>query len=977
MKKLYGILVLVGIVVGYSNTVLSAEKPGERPGEKPGGKTEEWRRPEEPKNEAERIQLEERIKEQERNIEYEDVADPKVQLEQQKINANKAVLDSFSAKQELAINPNNADARNALGQAQASLEAATKNINAMISGTFTEGAGGRKGTVLDNFGVDFKNTIDNKMRTIDTVSSNKAGSKYSLIYNEIASMKKGGKSAIDPAVDYSIIDYAREKKVLESLDRTIVSELTNNFDSEKIDRLQTEIENRINEISSFKPGKPIENNALDARLDLANKIQIDRSRDLKNSFLKKQTFEAENKTPADRTKTFKELKQVLDTYNIPYSDFFALNDTVSPEFIAYLATNASTNGDRKGLFDSVLNDAIAKGQESYNNTSYSGEKKILEFLKKALEDPNLKKNPAETEMVNNTYKQVTERINEINDYVKAGKRPDIKKTGTMSDAVYKRLVELSSKIPSDQIESIQQEFLIVNGKIDALINEKGEDFTKWSLADLKALQELVRPMQELLENVNKAPFELDVRFENEFGMMTYRVDETSLRAQAAIEGKQTVLPDMLTDAINKLRAKTEITTEAVVEMLKTNLDKFQEVLNKLIIKEGELVNVGSEKLELIATYMEKVPELLDATAKALEKMENISQSKKFKFTLKAVKKITKLVGGEANYAILNSIEGRAGSAVGAIKSFINNESVKRAALGSAEVGRVVRDISGVLKEMGDATIKGAESVQKPDERLQKQREAIAIAEALIKNESQNIVSPRQKSYFESFKAIFTNFATTISQWIKSKFTTSIGVRYSNAVANYNTTRNAYFNYLGINENSSADAIKTAITQKTQEDPVGSKQALQDVVKNASDMVQALSEMQQAFQSVQGDYQFVINSYDAIVGTDLPAKASAADYVNAIFDLRDQKLAFLQAAAEGINLIQNDIKTLAAKNSPLETVSEQFINGLQRVVTQNVSNVIIEYQQVSKAIESSFQQQRDLLDKQTGSKGNTSSGGQWG
>lgn len=455
-------------------------------------------------------------------------------------------MDTYNADQQLKENPNDAAAKKQLADAQKTLQTTLKTIDSMIQGTFTPSGGKKGGTVLQQFTADYTDSLSKSIEKLVTYGEKINSARYTMIRGELDSIEAGNQSAIMPDVDYSAVDYAREIQVLNLLDReidkAIESSTSESSKNDAID-LKKRIEARIEEFKNYAKN-PLEANALDKRLDLANKIQDDRIASLKRAF--GIDFAKTYKTVADQQAAFRDLKQVLDTYNIPYSDFFATNKIAAPGFILYLIGDMRTDGGRLSVLARVMGAAEA--------TSYATQNIRLGYLETALQSPELKKYSATVaDSVDFLRKEITDRKAQIKTFIaaqKAGKIPQPPE-GTMAAKL-----KLSEKIPSDQIKAVQQYYVEVNDKIQKFFEEQkkykgGDNIYTWERETLTELQDILKPMQELLnQSAELYHFDIPGEFENQFVNMKDTIDGLAVQVDAAIKSQPTIAETVYNDVSN-------------------------------------------------------------------------------------------------------------------------------------------------------------------------------------------------------------------------------------------------------------------------------------------------------------------------------------------------------------------------------------------------------------------------------------------
>jgi hypothetical protein len=965
MKNAYSVVLIVGFILSVNFYGFTAQAMS--------GEDEEWHAPEEPRNETEKQNLEQTIREREQKIENEDQSKPDVQLELKKIDAEKAVVDIFNADQQLQANPNDAAAQEQRKEAQKNLQDALKIIDSILQGTFTPADGGKGQTVLQKFTSDFKNALQEKIRTLENSGlAQEAINKQELdiISSELVAMQYGKKSALIPDTDYSLSDYTMQKQVLNLLDRT-VDTLDSNAD--KIKTLKQEIEDRIDEIDLFKPGAPLPDNALGQRLNLADKLPSDRLRLLKTEFRDEKKFKTNYKTLPEQQQAYNNLIQALYLYDIPFDDFFELNKTVSPAIIVTLFRGVPSDGNRLGV--------IAEVRDAANNATYFSQKNILSYLDVALQDPIMKQYSALADYIVSVRTDIKNRIDQITQYYVARKNDTLPQPPAGSPA---DTLKLSDQIPLDQITTIEKQYVKVNAQIQEIFKEQlkyqyGDNLNTWGKEDLQKLIDVLKPMQELLTQASEL-YNLNKEYGNLYTTMKDAIDNQFKIADQALN--QPGIADTIIESISSFFKKSVPDPEpkTVAETISLTLDKLNDVVAGLLVKQGELVQIAAAGAEVVGTYMQQAPDLLEQTKIFIDDLE--------KNTSAHILGKTNLLVMEAGGAIPDRkvVENLAVSVFKQVKEFANDPVLQKIAEGVGQTGNVISGGAAVAQAMGKA-VEQAGKEQQESAQDQSKLEAIKLSDALVKQERNNpitspITTPREQSNFDMINKLFKSFAKNLSKWIRKIFVTDatgVNNRYAQAKTNYSTVRDQYLKYLDVSEQSTPEAIRVAIEKKATEDPVGSKNELQNMVKSLQSMTNVLTDAQKSLQAVQGNFKFVVDAWDSIAQGGFDQKASAADIVNEVFDMRNKKMAYLEAAQEAIKLLQDDISTtMVVKGSSLDTITDQFIAGLERMVTQNLVSTIDNYQKIARDFDDTLQEKKQELlqksEKSSGATQNSSSSG---
>ena len=937
------------------------------------GQAEEWKEPEVPKTEAERTALEQDIEKRQRQIDQERPDDPKVQLKNQQLKAEIAVLELGKAEDQLQINPNDAAAQLRKVEAQKLLQEALKEVEAINQGTFVPSEGMKKRTVLEQFAFDFNQKLTKTLQDIKESYPNDIALKqaqFRTISDEYNRMRLGRESVLLTDVDYSVIDFARQKEILQMLDRALVD---SGYQSPGTKTLLENIENRIKEIAAFKPGPDFPNNKLVQELNLANKLPSDRLQMLKDRF-NSATFNDVYKDATAQQQVFRDLKQVLLLYQISFKEFFALNSTVTPTFINSIALGVSTDGERIGIYTWVLNEALAE-------SSYTIQERRLKYLDAALQDPRLSEYKGLADYIKTARDQIKTRIAQI-EAVK-NKTVPVPTPGSLAEAL-----QLNKKIPADQIVAVENQFVTIQSQVIDIFKEqrqfaKGDNLYAWEKPELEQLQKAVSSMRTLLEDASKL-YNLDTEYQSRFIAMNDPITSLQRQVEEVLESHisiaQTVyadisslVPDLF---IGKTGLEIESPSKSMAEMVGQTLDLLNDVVVTVIQQQGELMKIVSGGAKVVGDYLVQAPELLEGTQKFLSDLE---QNTNAHILGKANLWIIEQAGTiEDRQVVANLIV----DAFGKVKDFVNSDAVKQVAQGAKAVGETFNGVAAVVEEIGNKLEQAGQEAKTPDESNERKLEAIKTAQALIDKEKVALSSVSEVDV-ETYNKFFKEFIQKILSWLRTAFNTpktGLNDRYVAAMTNYTTQRDLYLRYLGVTAESTSDEIHNAMEIKFTEDKQGSIKAMNDVFGSAREMMAVLKEAQKAFQAVQANIRFSIESWDSLTPAATNQRASAAQTIIELFEARNKKLAYLESAQRSMALLKSNLRAMVPKNiKNLAVQSDDFITisiaANKLYIAEEQIKTIQNYQNLIKGLDDELnKKQQEIVNSLGNSSANSGGGG---
>jgi len=544
-----------------------------------------------------------------------------------------------------------------------------------------------------------------------------------------------------------------------------------------------------------------------------------------------------------------------------------------------------------------------------------------------------------------TYKTEESRVTALNQLKQILTAYDITETGLRNQ--FDKLVDtltltnrlrlrLNGEKPEKQVTILKEEF-------DSLVGKKSFD-------DLKYIQQAMHDYK--LSNIAEGfATELDTIIKN------YEVpQESSLPSNVTQQdldiftGSEGGLID--TSGIqDALMENGKVVVDTATNLLGWGIDKLTQGTTYLLEKEGKFLESTLPSVEKFGKGLQQAPELLKNTLGTIETLENSSA---VKFYVEGNLKVLSWALGEENVNMIREVGTKA---VGAAKDFLHNTVVEKITQASGSVGAVIVDVAEAGILLGKQQQLEAQQLQgKNVDTQMKALDRYQATQELIKAEKGKLdFSPeRQDGTFASLKRAFLDFGTKIRTWVKDlKFQ----YKESTARSNYNAKRKQCFDALYLPDNPSAGQLKNALEANKENKKV--IKAIQDFAQATADMVQIQQEYKNKLEGAKVNFEFVIKMWDAL---DINQQIAVTDMVQPLFELRQMKINQLQAAQNAINVLQDDISALMQGTS-LQQLSEDFINGLNHIVAQDMFKTIGDFNTLMQAIDQSLETSSNAL-KQT-------------
>ncbi|MBI2774933.1 hypothetical protein HYX58_02915 [Candidatus Dependentiae bacterium] len=246
---------------------------------------------------------------------------------------------------------------------------------------------------------------------------------------------------------------------------------------------------------------------------------------------------------------------------------------------------------------------------------------------------------------------------------------------------------------------------------------------------------------------------------------------------------------------------------------------------------------------------------------------------------------------------------------------------------------------------------------------------IAKAQTLIDIEKAKLSAIPAKSRFAQLFTPVTDFFKSISESVRNLFKAKQPTLQA-ANENYDQSQTNYLTVLGFTRqeiagNPSADEIKkrlsAALVDATKQKAVADAQ--NQLVKATNDLVAIYSDITKQLKGTLVNIDYLVTGWDAL---ETNQELTFAEYVPTIITAHDQRVAYLDAALQGVNVLQNDLKAL--KGTGMDEIATTFADKVASLVSGEMVSTIAEYAQIIRAMDKSLAYQKQELEAAIGQGG---------
>ena len=333
-------------------------------------------------------------------------------------------------------------------------------------------------------------------------------------------------------------------------------------------------------------------------------------------------------------------------------------------------------------------------------------------------------------------------------------------------------------------------------------------------------------------------------------------------------------------------------------------------------------------------------------------------------------RIIELVPGKIANDILASIQ----DADRVLKKLVSKRQKYRdLALAAKNMAPYVQWLADTLKEM--------QNIKAPSE-VNKALNEIKEAQAMIEKERKVVeLSESRKSQFSDIYDAVKGFFVSIAKQIKALFIKELP-ELQKARKDYNQAKREYLIALGyqIDPASNIESDPRPSQEEIQNKLLGLKAefvqnpALEEKVNKANGklldalnkLVQKNKQILDQVQGAVGNLQFAVYGWDSLLTDNLDQNKKYADWVQKTFELRDERLAYIDAARHGLNELESELKTITDQDAT--TISDQVVKTIASTINGEYLDNIAVFTQHAQNMIQLLNEQRDQFQGVLISKG---------
>lgn len=742
------------------------------------------------------------------------------------------------------------------------------------------------------------------------------------------------------------VPYSDRKAMLGFLEDTL--NIRVKTQSPEASALKNTIVDTIENIDNLNKQKPIANNAIDKKFNLSDKIKSEQTEILSN-LLKKDVFEKDFKTPADQLKALDEIQQAVNTYDIyddgiqPVMDKIAHQRNIIEAEEKALETTKIISAKFNEVF-TKLNDMF----ERIKSLSYTEQETLLKgfqneynkFLQAAEKSPTF--NAQQQAELRQKYEDVVRQTQQVTAFLKNPRQTN--------QTTLEKELNLAEKIPSDQIKAIMD-------RIEFFGYANARELTA---KDITTLKDMLNAMDH---------FKLQKEYPDEYDFIDDLIRST----------EKPVIP--IPQGLTKENVASTTLLGEIGEKIVTGFQSFKDFFVKdgvIIIKNvAEIVVYPAKKIAEGFSYVIRetgkflqrtftAPEFVNKMAEAPEMLDDVLTSVAnldaagggvVKAVLRAdigIQQVLLTVVGQQDIA-----DALGEFAKVSYTEHVNDPMVQKIKKYTDKIGTVGKTLKSIIefpKYIGEKlensvrTKKSAEVLRSIDEvnrLIEEERATIRLAKRQKGNEIPGVVE-------------LGNFVLKVGNYFSDlvyNTNNSIDV----AQKNYDKARSDYLSALGIDysENLTAEQIAARIRQNNifkNDDFIKKTDALAQTVDA---LAFAYDVLVKKLESIETTLKFAVEAWDTIVISPDGQNADIPVIIKALFDLRDMKLAYLEAIKSGVAQMESDAAKF--KNTPSATLADDALTTYKRVVDNKIFETIQEYATVVRQIDKNLEQQKIYLE----------------
>ncbi|MEX0940627.1 MAG: hypothetical protein WDZ41_04675 [Candidatus Babeliales bacterium] len=506
-------------------------------------------------------------------------------------------------------------------------------------------------------------------------------------------------------------------------------------------------------------------------------------------------------------------------------------------------------------------------------------------------------------------------------------------------------LKLYEKLPSDQIELLNKEFLNIN---DIKDNEEAEKALEEMLGAIKryglevdrSFRETIQERINILKTEEK-PVDPEIQqAEEQYGIFSQALG-------SATEFVSRFIPESIKEGISVAIDATSKLLEFTAKDIENGVINAIEQAPNIFKDIFENIGLAGEEARKYAITAQKYAEVMGHAPETLEII--LSAADKTNFAIAQIEPVLRALPIEKAQEVARQLL-KAQETIEKIKGEKANlekiaKGVKGAAPFISNVGEIGERIGGFLVKTTQGLTKGKEIIRQAQ--AEEFNRDLKNAEALIEQERYNIMSQPSMSKFRKAVEPLVNLGRRIGAWFREKVYGTYKSRLEKANQNYTNTRTEYLQTLGFDESEirtgpSEQEIKNKLNEALK-DEVNKKQITvltRRLAQHTSDLAQVYKEYTDQLNSVHANYEFLVKGWNTAVTQD-PTTMSA--FTNTLFDMRAQKFAYLDAIQQGIKLLNEEINSVVTPTDPLKDLTDTFAQSLSKMANNEMISTIEAYE----------------------------------
>lgn len=591
------------------------------------------------------------------------------------------------------------------------------------------------------------------------------------------------------------------------------------------------------------------------------------------------------------------------------------------------------------------------------NTTYGEQQELLSHLVKKLnekiealskEDVKLKKD------LEKTVENMQKRLDQINEFLKSPPKPELSQNPLASE------LGLHTKIREDQLFAIKDFFLKkIRNKEDVGRTQLDQLLNAIDHFDLKELigKDGIRDALEARKNEIAKATQKEER-PSEFTEQDEKL--LSDTEELAKLGQQADQPEPPATFYDKIASVAQFTIDTMNKGLGYAWEKKAEVAGELL----EDIQEAGKEVKKVAEIAEKISHVMETAPKVVALVVDTAVAAQA--TAEKIEGLVQMVPGSENVLYALDLVKAGGEEMKKYEPVL-----QKLAETSKSASGFVRGAAHIAEKFGGFVSDRAADMKKTI--LPEQEEVLANVDRaldMIEEERANITREEKKSRFVRVTEAIADYGRRFANWLKESVFKVTATKIEKASQAYTQARGNYLKALGFTDEAIAGAINEgAVKEKLVE--IGRLQGAQRAMRErtikaraetlaqaTSDYVKIYDEVAEKLQGAVANHAYLVDMWDEVIEK---KPEDIADFVTAIFDMRDLRAQFLIDMRAAIKSMKEDVASLIAGPSRLD-IAGKFIRSVEHVTDKALLDSIARYNQQIEKVEEQVKKFKVELEK---------------